>query len=271
MKALIFIILKVSDVNEVEKENLLVAFETQNSKLTPNEISENILFIKKKMTNPLSDLELNDKKIINSVRKFMCQQIENRSVEVYMGLSKHLKNQKSQLLSQQEFHDALIKFNIQIHSEDLSIVWQVLDLESSGMLNYYKLMKSYFGEMNNQRFSVFRSLINKLDTQKIGYVQLSDLNKFFKASRHPKVKSGQMTELEMTQQFLNQFDLLNPVRCADFNEISTSTDTKTPLIAYEQLEEYYNGLSIQLEADSDFIQILKNSWNLVWLVFWCFI
>ena len=219
------------------------------------------------MTNPLSDLELNDKKIINSVRKFMCQQIENRSVEVYMGLSKHLKNQKSQLLSQQEFHDALIKFNIQIHSEDLSIVWQVLDLESSGMLNYYKLMKSYFGEMNNQRFSVFRSLINKLDTQKIGYVQLSDLNKFFKASRHPKVKSGQMTELEMTQQFLNQFDLLNPVRCADFNEISTSTDTKTPLIAYEQLEEYYNGLSIQLEADSDFIQILKNSWNLVWLVF----
>lgn len=262
LKELDFIELEVSEVNEVEKENFLITAETQNPQLTPNEITQNIALIKKKLANPMSDLGANDRKIVNSVRKFMCKQIENRSVEVYMGLSKYLKQNKS-LLTQQEFHDALIKYSIQIHSEDLSIVWNVLDLNSSGVLSYYTLMRSYFGEMNNHRFSMFRSLMNKLDTQKIGYVQLSALDKFFRASRHPKVKAGELSESEMMQQFLNQFDLLNPVKCTDFNEISTSTDTKTPLIAYDQFEEYYNGLSIQIESDNDFIQILKNSWNLV--------
>jgi calcyphosin len=261
-----FLELEISEVNEVEKEQFLISTETQNPQLTPNEITQNITLIKKKLANPLSDIEANDRKIVNSVRKFMCKQIENRSVEVYMGLSKYLKQQKKSknpLLSQQEFHDALIKYGIQIHSEDITIVWNVLDLNASGVLSYYKLMRSYFGEMNNHRFAVFRSLMNKLDTQKIGYVQLSALDKFFRASRHPKVRAGELSESEMMQQFLNQFDLLNPIKCTDFNEISTSTDTKTPLIAYDQFEEYYNGLSIQIESDNDFIQILKNSWNLV--------
>ena len=29
----------------------------------------------------------------------------------------------------------------------------------------------------------------------------------------------------------------------------------------EQLEDYYNGLSICVDSDTDFIQILQNSWN----------
>ena len=248
LKDLEFIELEISDVDEKEKESLLISLEQQNASLSKDILNQNI--------------ELNDRQIVQSVRKFMCKQIENRSVEVYMGLSKFLK-QKQGALSQQDFHDALIKYNIQIHSEDLGIVWQVLDLNGTGALSYYTLMRGYFGEMNNHRFFVFRSLVNKLDTQKIGYVQVSALNKFFQASRHPKVKSGDLTENEMMRQFLGQFDLLNPLRVPDFNEISTSMDTKTPLIAYDQLEEYYNGLSIQVAADSDFIQILKNSWNLV--------
>lgn len=262
--------IELCGVDDAEKENLLVSDELQKPNLSQLDVNENIEYIKKRVKQPHNEIELNDLKIIESVRKFVCKQIENKSVEVYIGLSSHLKqvarrngNAKSGLITEQDFHNALIEFNIQIHSEDLDIVWQVMDSIGSGYLSYYSLMRAYFGEMNSYRHALFRTLVNKLDTQKIGYIQINAIRKFFKAALHPKVKSGDLTEEEMFNQFLRLFELLEPTKLDYLNELPASMDMKTRLISYEQFEEYYNGLSIEVENDADFIQILKNSWNLV--------
>ena len=105
--------------------------------------------------------------------------------------------------------------------------------------------------------------MRKLDSQKLGYIQTNEIYKFYRIARHPKVKSGDMKEEEFKKNFLISFDLLEPSRVTDFNGLSTSTDAKSPLITYEQFEEYYNGLSIIIDSDDDFLKIIKNSWNLV--------
>jgi Ca2+-binding EF-hand superfamily protein len=265
-----FLEIELYGVDEQEKENLLISDELQKPKNSQLDMNENIEFIRRKVRQPHNEIDSNDLKIINSVRKFMCKQIEKRSVEVYLGLSSYLKdvanrngNSKTGLITEQDFHNALFEYNIQMHSEDLDIVWQVLDCDGCGYLSYYSLMRAYFGEMNSNRHSVFRTLVNKLDTQKIGYIQINAIKKFFKAALHPKVKSGDLTEDEMFNKFLRLFELLEPTKLENLNEISAYMDIKTKLISYEQFEEYYNGLSIEVENDADFIQILKNSWNLV--------
>lgn len=259
-----FIEIEITDVNELEKENMLTSFELNNNTKSSAEMNRNILEIKSKLKNPLLDVELNDQRILSSVRLFLRKQIEQRSVEVYMGLSASLKSRGDDgMISSQDLYEALCEFNIQMHTEDLNIVWQVLDLESLGRLHYYTVMRAYFGEMNILRHSYFRSLVHKLDPQKTGYIQVGDVYKYYKANRHPRVKSGEMTEKEMYEKFLSSFKLLNPMSTPDYYVLSTSTDTKSPLIIYEQLEEYYNGLSISIDTDADFVEILRNSWNIV--------
>ena len=257
--------LEITDVDELEKENMLVSFklaQSENNGILGEQMNKDILDVKNRLKITFSNEEINDMKIINSVRLFIRGQIENRSVEVYMGMSAKLK-QKG-LISQQEFCDTLLEYNVLIHSEDVNIVWQCIDLDMSNYLSYYKLMRTYFGQMNSTRHAYFRMLILKLDTQKIGYVQVNDIYKYYKAARHPKVRQGKITETDMFKTFLSQFQLLDPKKVNELNELSFTTamdNTKSLLISYEQLEDYYNGLSICVDSDTDFIQILQNSWN----------
>ena len=259
--------IEVVDVNELEKENLLVG-QILTLAEPGEEINRKIFDVKERLKSRLTDSQTNDMRIINSVRKFLLKQIEDRSIEVYMGLGKSLKNKSVKndmktlgYVNQQNLYDAFVEYNIQIHSEDLDIVWQSIDFDKLGYLSYYNILRAYFGEMNSDRHAFFRQLMHKLDTQKVGYVQISDVYKYYKAGRHPKVKNGQIKEDDMFEKFLSSFDLLPLDKVPDFFELSLSTDFKSPLISYEQMEEYYNGLSIVVESDQDFINILKNSWN----------
>lgn len=256
--------IEVTEINEQEKEGMLTSAELQNKTLSPPEISQNIVFIKNRLKEPRTEIQLNDDKIVGNVRRYVHDQIANRAVEVYMNLSADLKHRAKKnggLLSTQDLYDAFQEYSIKIHSEDLNIVWQVLDLEGTGLLTPYKVMNAYFGGMNLIRHRQFRSLVHKLDTLKTGFVQTCDIYKYYKANRHPKVKSGDMSESEMFEKFLGCFELINPMKNEDFYRLSTTTDTKSQLISYEQLEQYYNGLALAIDADEDFCQILKNSWN----------
>lgn len=269
--------LEVTDLNEVEKENLLSTSELLNTNLTSDEMSHNVLYIKERLKQPFTQIELNDRKIITSVRMFLRKQIQDRAVECYIGLSKCLKTKYSPrnrsiefyeegLISRQDLYDGLNEYGIQIHSEDLNIVWQVLDFDSSGYLHYYRVMRTYFGEMNIARHSCFRNLIHKIDTIKSGYVQINDIYKYYKANRHPKVRAGDMTENQMYEKFLGLFDLIEAKQLQEktgelFYQLTTN-NSKAQFICYEQLEQYYNGLSIAVDDDQDFINILKHSWNI---------
>ena len=258
--------LEVTEINEADKESLLTTAELQNSNLSSVEITRNIQYIKDRLRAPYTDIELNDQSILKNVRKFMCAQIEQRAVEVYMNLASSLKNRSKRhgpngLVAAQDLYDALNEFKIQIHTEDLNIASQVLDFDSTGFLHYSNIMSGFFGEMNILRHKLFRALIHKLDTLKSGFVQINDIYKYYKANFHPKVKSGDLTENQMFEKFLSSFELINPKSQPDFYRLTTTADTKSLLISYEQLEQYYNGLSIVIESDQDFVQILKNSWN----------
>jgi calcyphosin len=254
------------DIKEIE--SILVLTEEQNSSsLTKDEISQNILNIKDRLLNPLRPIELNDHKILQNAREFIHKQIAARTVEVYMGVSNSLckKSNEARLVTKQQLHDTFIDYNIQIHSEDLHIVWQVLDIddnESSGMINYYTLVKAYLGEMTPNRHSIFRELMHKLDGLKTGYIQVNELLKYYRANKHPKVTNGMMTQDEMFKQFIESFETLHPSKVPEYYQLSTSTDLKSLLISYEQFENYYNGLSLSIDNDNDFSKIIKNAWHL---------
>ena len=247
--------IEVTDIDEIEKEKLI---ESQND-------SRVIYQNKEKCRQPYSDVELNDLKIINSVQKFFHEKIETRAIKIYTALGRHFNKITTKTngnINIEQFHLVLNEYNLQIHKDDLSVVWNVLDLENVGYLNYYTLLRAYLGEMNRLRHAYFRELMHKLDTQKSGYVQLTDIYKFYKAKQHPKVKSGEISEKDYFEQFLTYFEC---IKAQDANEYRASiqSNINSPLISYEQFENYYNGLSLIVESDSAFLNILKNSWSIL--------
>ena len=109
---------------------------------------------------------------------------------------------------------------------------------------------------------IFRELMHKLDTQKSGYIQLTDVQKFYRAKQHPKVKTGEISEKDYFEQLLGYFESVQ-VRDLDQYRASIQSNINSPLISYEQFENYYNGLSIIIQSDSSFLNILKNSWSIM--------
>ncbi len=256
---------QITEVDEKEKEEVLVAIELHNKSLSQAEIDQNVSYIRQRLARPLTEIEVNDARILQNVRRFVGEQINERTVEVYMGLMRELKrrgrNSKG-LVSKEDLYSAFQAMRVSMHCEDLRIAWEVLDLEGTGLLSYYRVVQEFIGGMSCERQRAFRSLVQKLDTQKTGFVQINDIYKYYKAARHPKVRSGEITENEMYERLLGCFEIENMAKNEDyFYRLSKTQDTKSQLIRYEELESYYNGLSLAVADDKDFSQILKNSWN----------
>jgi Ca2+-binding EF-hand superfamily protein len=85
----------------------------------------------------------------------------------------------------------------------------------------------------------------KMDANKHGAITFGDVRKFYNVHKHPKVRSGECTEDEIVKMFLDSFDV---------------TVVKGEL-TFREFEEYYEGLSIGVESDEDFCNILRNAWN----------
>jgi hypothetical protein len=246
---------EITDVDQNEKEKLIV----------DGEMSEPVLAdLRRKINLNFTDIEVVDQKKILSVQMHMRAQLKNRAIKVYSNLGNDLRRLSAKtagsMLDRSQFHTALNQYKLQIHDDDLDIVWQVLDLNNTGCVNYYRLIRAFLGEMNQYKHGVFRELMHKLDTQKSGHFHVTDVYKFFKAKSHPFVRSGQIDENEVFEQFLSAFEFIKPNTMKTYATFQANSNTL--LIDYEQFENFYNGLSLIVNSDKDFVCILKNSWSL---------
>ncbi|VTJ83031.1 Hypothetical predicted protein, partial [Marmota monax] len=87
----------------------------------------------------------------------------------------------------------------------------------------------------------------KLDFNKTGIVTLTDIRKCYCAKKHPQVISGHSTEEEIKSYFLETLKAI----CSKSDEVS-----------YGEFEDYYEGLSIGIADDADFVNILRIPWGI---------
>jgi Ca2+-binding EF-hand superfamily protein len=78
-----------------------------------------------------------------------------------------------------------------------------------------------------------------------GVVTLADIKLYYKASQHPKVKSGEKTEEQVLKEFLDNFD-----------------SNKDGTLTYEEFEKYYAGVSASIDNDAYFNLMMFTAWKL---------
>lgn len=107
--------------------------------------------------------------------------------------------------------------------------------------------------MNNFRKKLVLQAFNKIDRDKSGFVELSDIKGVYNASRHPDVIQGKKTEEDVLLEFLETFET--------HHNISNST-APDHIVTKEEFEEYYNNISASIDNDQYFELMINNAWKL---------
>jgi len=196
-------------------------------------------------------LEIEDRKVTMKVQSAVREFLAGRSVSVVIGLGKlfrRLDKSGDGKLSKEELLEALKSFNISLNHKDFESVWRVIDENGDGSINYGEFIRAFIGEMNEFRKSLVRKVFKKLDPQKTGLADLMDLKKLYSARNHPLVVQGKISRDEIEEGFIKAL-----------KEIIGSRNSQ---ISFVEFEEYYEGLSLSINDDEQFFNILRNCWGI---------
>jgi len=195
-----------------------------------------------------SSKERQQKELMLALRGSIQAKLKKRAVKTIINLGKHFRTVDKSgdgVIDREEFKEALRSFRIDIPEDNFNVIWQAIDTDGDGKLDYSEFLRGAIGEMSESRKALVRKAFTRLDTTKTGWTAKDNLKKFFSARKHPRVTAGEATEQEITSQFLSNFD---------------ETDKKG-IVSFTEFESYYEGLSLQTETDAEFSAIMRSSWG----------
>eukprot|EP00079_Xenopus_tropicalis_P033973 XP_017947744.1 PREDICTED: calcyphosin-2 isoform X2 [Xenopus tropicalis] len=192
----------------------------------------------------------NEGNVFWAMQDMMKEKLKSRGVQTLTGLGKFFRQVDENgdgILQKAKFKQALKVFHLDVSEEIFESFWKILDEKHEGKLDYGKFTRALIGEMNEYRKTFVQKAFMKLDPNKSGIIPMIDIRKFYCARKHPQVLSGHSSEEEILSSFLKTLQ----AACRNPKEVS-----------YCEFEDFYEGLSIEILSDNDFINILRNSWGI---------
>ncbi|NP_001382510.1 calcyphosin-2 isoform X3 [Rattus norvegicus] len=201
--------------------------------------------------DPVSQ-EAQDQLVLQAIQEKLKEQLHTKGVRILTGLGKYfqrLDKEGNGLLEKTDFQQALETFHLEVSEQDFESSWLILlgHGHSQNKVDYGEFKRAIFGEMNEYRKSFVRKAFMKLDFNKTGTVSVIDIRKCYCAKKHPRVISGHSTEEEIKSSFL---------------ETLKDACSKPDEVSYGEFEDYYEGLSVGIAGDEDFVNILCTPWGI---------
>ncbi|XP_004384696.1 calcyphosin-2 [Trichechus manatus latirostris] len=194
--------------------------------------------------------EANDRLVFKAIQDALKVKLHKRGVRILTGLGKYfqqLDKEGNGLLDKADFKQALKLFHLEVSEKDFESSWLILNGNGSNKVDYGEFKRAIIGEMNEYRKSFVRKAFMKLDYNKTGSVPIVDIRKCYCAKKHPQVISGHSTEEEIKSSFL---------------ETLKDACSKSDEVSYCEFEDYYEGLSIGIVDDEDFVNIIRIPWGI---------
>ncbi|XP_050791477.1 calcyphosin-2 isoform X3 [Gopherus flavomarginatus] len=198
----------------------------------------------------ITQQEIDESRVFRVVQGILKEKLNKRGVRVVTGLGKYFRERDQKrdgALSKAVFKQALTVFHLEVPEKDFESLWLILDDNCNDKVDYGEFTRAIIGEMNEYRKAFVRKAYMKLDFNKTGSVPMVDIRKCYCAKKHSRVLSGDVTEEEIKSSFLETLE----DACSNSNEVS-----------YCEFEDYYEGLSIGITDDEDFVNILRNAWGI---------
>ncbi|XP_052070822.1 calcyphosin-like protein isoform X3 [Mytilus californianus] len=148
-----------------------------------------------------------------------------------------------------ELRIGLEKFGLRMADKYLKTLFDSIDQDKNGKIDFLEFMKALRSPMNNKRIAVINEAFDKLDTNNDGVLDIEDLKVFYTANakNHPKYLSGEWTLDQTLRSFLDSID---------------SPDDPDGVVTREEFLDYYAGVSATIDDDSYFVMMMRSCYGL---------
>ena len=151
-----------------------------------------------------------------------------------------------------EFTKSLHEFETELDDDEISLLFDYFDKEKTGVINYVNFVNAIRGPMNQQRVAVVKEAFSKVDVDKSGQVEISEIKLQYNAKNDREVKNGNKTEEEVYTEFVDAFQMNHDNRVGPRNK----------RVSYDEFLDYYNFVSMGIDDDSYFVEKVQNEWKI---------
>ena len=191
--------------------------------------------------------EINLMKFINEIRNLGTTSLIN-----LLKLFKLNDENNSRELDLYAFNKALHEFETELSDDEITSVFNYFDKEKTGFINYVNFINAVRGPMNQKRIDIVKEAFSKLDIDKSGQVEISEIKLQYNAKNDKEVKSGNKTEEEVYNEFIETFQMNHDNRVGPRNK----------RVTLDEFLDYYNFVSMGIEDDNYFITMIQNAWKI---------
>ena len=192
------------------------------------------------------------KDILNIIRN----KLAARGVRGITSIARNFRiadDDNSQSLDYNEFRKAAKDFRFGLNDDQIKKAFVAFDRSNNGTIDYDEFIRAIRGDMNEFRKKIVEQILNILDVNQSGFIDLEDIKSKYNARYHPDVKNGKRTEDEVLLEFLETFENTYNYLCG------TENDGK---VTIEEFMEYYENVSMSIDDDNYFETLMNNAWRM---------
>lgn len=149
-------------------------------------------------------------------------------------------------INKDEFLSGLRDIGILFPKVDSEILVQYFDKDIDGSVNFEEFLICIRNKPSEKRQEIITFAFKKFDKEGNGLVDVRDLKGVFNAKSHPKVQIGEITEDQVFDQFMRNFN----------------DHTGEGMIDFYEWNDYYSAVSQSVDNDDHFINLVKDVWNI---------
>ena len=239
---------------------------------------ENEVLIKEEINPEIEEYNTKNKKIynfntFNSKIKENESLVKFRKLLVSLGTKSIFRFQKmlsiydrdnSGFISFDNFYTIFQSNYIDIPLVDIKSIFGLFDNNnnekqinsaSEYKIKYDLLLKSIIGNISIKRRALIQKVFDSFNKDKNGKILISDMKNRFNPSRHPDVLKGSKTENKILGEFLDFLEIFREY----YNNLHGGY---TFNMGFQEFLEFYSEISLSIEDDKDFENLLINCWDL---------
>ena len=155
-------------------------------------------------------------------------------------------------ISLNDFSDIISASKVIMSDDEINELYNDFADKKTNLLNYEDFLKSLLGNLNPRRQNIVNEAFKKLDVEKGGVIDLSDIKENFNSKNCPLVRAAMMSEEAFFNGFMETFQTHhNLFRSAKIKKVN-----------FEEFEDYYKYVSITVDDDYLFEETVISSWKL---------
>lgn len=177
-------------------------------------------------------------------------QLKSRGARTIRGMGRVFRQLDSfdgnNKVDRQEFATGLTECGVSLTKQELDAIFNYFDKNKDGCVDFEEFLTGIRGKPNARRQAMIDKAFLKFDRDGNGVVDVNDIRGVYNASLHPKVRKGEMTEQEVFEEFLS-----------NFNDRNNNGKIERP-----EFNDYYAAVSSSIDNDDHFVQLMKMCWRL---------